>query len=43
LRKSAPRSTCATAPPLSYFLQVDARGGEDYFGAGGKTGVRVTW
>ena len=28
---------------LSSFVQVDVQGGEGFFGAGGKTGVRVVW
>jgi hypothetical protein len=28
---------------VSSFMQVDVQGGEDFFGAGAKTGVRIAW
>lgn len=37
------RAKVTTSDGVSYYVQAEARGGEDYWGVGGKAGVRLEW
>jgi hypothetical protein len=37
------RAQVTTTQGVSYYGQAEVRGGEDYFGATGKVGVRIDW
>ena len=37
------RAKVTTSDGVSYYVQGEGRGGEDYWGVGGKAGVRVEW